>query len=218
MHERVLLFYNRREAGFVQSILSRYGLENSSGKVLLATSAIFTANAGRTFDHIVWLFPERDVSYPDFRATEHALYTLARLQQLLVSPRRSIYVVTRREDLVTFPLSVPVHEAVTAIMRERIKWSYPPLAELVRLTVTARTAAAAWKKGSALRDQLEERRGQLAPTEQHAVKIRGPFHSLEADSTPQAVHLIATGPLERLVSLYQGLSVSAADLSPAKIL
>jgi primosomal protein N' len=215
--EHILLFYNRRARGFIEEILVKHGLA-SSRRVSVATSAVFTARAGQKFDRIVWLFPERDLAYPDFRSGEHALYTLSRLQQLLAGSRRVIHLVTRREDSVARMLLLPPDEAFAHLMRERIKWSYPPHVDLVRLTVSARTEKAAWKKGGDLRRHIDKRLTSLAPAERERIKLRGPFRSLAENEKDTAVHLLISGSLERLIELYHGLPLNAADLAPARIL
>ena len=217
--EKILLLYNRRDQVFIKKILAQHSLLGRVSSPLITTSAVFTALPEQKFDRVIWLFPERDVGYPDFRSAEHALYTLARLQQMSVTSRRQVYIVTRRENIIRPLLAAPVAEVTSRLMRERQRRSYPPYSDLVRLTVTGRTDAAAWRRGGDVRRQLAERIAQRKPGISVPVQLRGPFHSLEKSKPKQPqVHLLLAGPAAELPALYQGLPINTADLTPARII
>lgn len=214
--ESTLLYYNRKSVRVFNDILNKCVKDNHPNHFTLATSAVFTAKQHK-YDHVVWLFPERDLYFPDFRASERLLITGARLQQAHVTQQRRLYVVTRR-DLVTKLLNGDVAGVTKSLLAERKRYGYPPFTDLVRLTTTAKTRRAAFTKGVALRQAIEQRLAKSTPAPSKAILVRGPYHTKENTvGRKQAAHLVVTGPLEALAPLYDGLSVDMADLAPAQI-
>ncbi|MFH1354294.1 MAG: hypothetical protein ABIH36_03310 [bacterium] len=210
--DEVLLFYNQRDNDHLKKILNQNHL--SSPRLTLSTSAIFAAEPGKKFNRIVWLHPERSLSYPDFRSHERALVTLSRLQQSLSSRQRRIFLVTRRPDTVEKIFIRPPAEAFAGILKERQRFSYPPYTDLVRLTIKAKTKAAAMKRSILIRQQIDRRLSKNS-----SVKVRGPFHDLShLPKNKPEVQILLTGSLKVLINIYKNLAVDAADLTPERIL
>ncbi len=189
----------------------RRNIEQSA--ILLGTSSVFSLVKDRQFDRVVWLFPERGLQYPDFRSTERSRTLLARLQQLL-PPRRVLVIVTRRQDLVENHLTSDLESFYERLLKERRRLYYPPLNDLIRLTITSSTVERALKRAEVLRENLERRNGHSP-----SVLIRGPYQSFLPFRQGKAeVHVTLLGPAAALTRLYDGLPVDIVDLEPMRVL
>ena len=185
-------------------------------QITLGTSAIFTAIPGVKFDRIIWLFPERDLLYPDYRSNERALYTLVRLKQLLNSSRRKVLLVTRQQHLIGKSLTLPVDKLIDRELKQRKRHHYPPFNHLVRLTISAATNQKALNKGQKLRKLLDEKLKHHPATSVH---IKGPFQSfIPRHKGKHEAHITLTGPLNTFTNLYDKLPIDSVDLSPERIL
>lgn len=212
--ETTLLYYNRLKAEWITRVLSAAHLPVNTRALTLATSAIFTRQRP-PFKHIVWLFPDSDLKIPDFRSHEHVLYTFARLHQL--SEGHKIYLVPRHGE--RLEIVDDVDHAVDEMLRERRKFHYPPLTDLVRLTVSGKTRQQAWNKAVKIHQLLHQRLQRRPAAERDQIRVRGPYNSPKAEADPKnATHLLLSGPLAKLMPLYHLLPVDSADLDPAQIL
>lgn len=182
-------------------------------QIIVDTAALFTHIQDSQVDRVVWLFPEDTLLYPDFRSAERAWCTLARLQRLLPA-RGRIVVVTRGQHATRVEriLGAAPANFFEKELAERKRLGYPPFNDMVRLTVTGKTAALALAAAIKLRQAID---GRLRSNE--AIKVQGPFSSFERNTKNQR-HLLLLGPLPRLTELYQGLPVTRVDVSPERIL
>lgn len=178
--------------------------------LILGTAALLTVLQESKLDRVVLLWPERSLSYPDFRTRERMKYLMARLQQLLPA-RRNLTIVTRQPHLVE---EMMVQTAADEL-KERQRLYYPPFTDMVRLTVNATSQAKAEAKAVRLRQQLEKR---LALGKAPGSIIRGPFQSLAGLRRHQAaVHILLLGDLKALPDLYENLALDTTDLAPEHI-
>ena len=185
-------------------------------QLILGTSAIFTAIPEIKFDRIIWLFPERDLLYPDFRSNERALYLLVRLKQLLNDSRRKVLLVTRQQPLIDKALTLPISKLIDRELKQRKRHHYPPFNLLVRLTVTATSNRKVLNKGQKLRELLDAKLKQHSNTNTY---IKGPFQSfIPRHRGKHEAHITLTGPLNTLTELYNKLPINSVDLSPERIL
>lgn len=184
----------------------RHTLYTSFGRVaniLVGTPSEITSTRG-AYDQLIWLFPETILRYPDYRSREHTYTLLQRLSHLL--PKHTpLYIVTRfprqlEQELLISPASYFEQE-----LKARQRLSYPPFAEVVRLTITDRTAKKAEAAAEKVRQQLEA----------HSL-VRGPFATLH--TTKPERHLVLRGSLPELTSRYRDTKITSADLDPFRIL
>lgn len=184
------------------------------GQVVIATSAVFSRLPEVQFDQAMYLWPERGLLYPDFRSEERTMYLLLRLQALLPA-KRKVVLVTKQPRLVQQSLLVPYDAWQIRQLKERQRLLYPPVADLIRLTIQDKDADKARVKAVIIRQQLEERQKQAGST----ATIRGPFASFVKRRRGFAeVHLLLTGSLNDLIKLYSGLAVDVVDVYPERIL
>jgi primosomal protein N' (replication factor Y) len=187
-----------------------------SHPIILGTSALLRYDLPQTFDQLVWLFPEASLLYPDVRTHERHLFELARLQGL--QPGRAITVVTRQAELVREQLDTPIATLYPRLLRERKRLHYPPVNDMVRLTLKGTTAHQAMKKGVALRQLLDARLQALGDGARD-IRIRGPFQSFQTRSRREhEVHILLLGNIERLTALHRGLPADVVDLDPQRII
>lgn len=212
--EKVVMLRNREGITGPEKIKAL--LKHIFGKqpdFLVETAALFTHLQDARVHKIVWLFPEDSLLYPDFRSAERAWYMLARLQQL-TTPSRPIILVSRGQqaDLVEKILGQKPEQFYEQQLAERARFGYPPWRDLVRLTVIAKTSAAAQTRAEKLRQAI----AKDIPLEE-AISLRGPFASFEKTRQPQW-HLLLTGSLPRLTELYADHLVDRVDVSPERII
>lgn len=184
-------------------------------QIVIGTAAVFAAVAGATFDHVVFLFPERSLLYPDFRSTERTYLLLARLQGLL-PVGRNVTVVTRQQRLVEETLVLPDAAWYRREKEQRARLLYYPFRDMVRLTVRAAKVATVQARAAAVREAIEKGAHELGVT---GLTVRGPFASLEPQRRGRHdVHLLLLGQLPDLTRLYEGLKVDVVDVAPERIL
>lgn len=183
-----------------------------NAKIVIATSALFTQHGGQKFGRIAWLFPERNLQFPDFRSAERSLQTCVRLQSLRAG-RRQLVLVTRVPHLIE-AISGDVTKTYQKILRERKRLHYPPFSSLVKLTIRASSADRASLRAAKLRQQIDNRSANMPN-----VKIRGPYQGFAPKSGGHyESHLLLAGELSQLVSLYADLVFDVADIDPERIL
>lgn len=206
--ERVLIYTSRR--AYLPRIQQEIGQPRAV--VTVATSALFAAQPQLRFDRIFWVQPEDTILFPDFRSYERGRITLARLHQHLRRPRR-VVIITRYPDPLRSILGSPEDAWTEAQLAERRILRLPPHTDLVRLTVTARSSAAAEQEGQQLRRLLEQR------AVGHETIIRGPYTARAATGAARERHLLLHGDLDELLPLYVGLDhhLTAADVMPEHI-
>ncbi len=175
-----------------------------SANLIVGTPSEITGQAKRPYQQLIWLFPETILRYPDYRSREQAYTLLQRFAQLL--PRQqSIYLITRFPRQLEQELLIPPADYFEQELKARQRLSYPPFAEVVRLTITDRTAKQAEAAAAKVRQQLEA----------HGL-VRGPLAALH--NTKSERHLILRGPLATLTALYHDIKISRADLDPFRLL
>ncbi len=211
--EEVLLFYNQRDAGYLNRALKN--LKLPAENLTISTSAIFASAPKKKFGRVAWVNPERSLSYPDFRSEERSLITLSRLRGILASRRRHVVLVSRRPDLAERTLLADPAAVFNRLLKERERYYYPPLSDLVVLTISGKTKAAADKKAAKICGQIDREVEQL----DSQIKVRGPFHRLGPPAEARRnAHILLSGPLDRLTDIYKDLPVDTADLAPERIL
>lgn len=186
----------------------------STKRIVMGTSAVLAPIQDMQFDHVVWLFPERALSYPDYRTVERSVVLLARLQQH-ARKEKPVIVVTKNPIVIRQQLGQDIQQYYDSTLKERKRYLYPPFANVVRLSVTAKTEEIAHKRAILLREEIEARAHS-----KKGIIVRGPFEDLapKGKSDQPELHLLLQGPLEALVSLYAGLPVDAVDIEPQRIL
>lgn len=185
-------------------------------KHIVATAALFTTLPTEKFDHVVWLFPERSMLYPDIRSEERTQALGARLQTYhLAQSSQKITIVTRQTEIIERTLGATTEKAIQRQLAERKRLGYPPYSDMVRLTVEGRSFQDAHKKAHNLRKKIEERNSRT----HKSVTIRGPFTSfIKRHKGKAQVHLLLLGNLATIVPLYAGLQIDYVDLAPERIL
>ncbi len=182
--------------------------------LIIATSAIFTIAPPHKFNHLVWLYPEQELLYPDYRSLESGRYTLARLKDLAAASR-PINLVTRQPRFIKQELTSPLKPFYQTVIKERQRLHYPPVTDAVRLTIKHSKDKIAQTKADriyqSLRDQLAE---HPHPSQ---IQIRGPFQSLKK-TAPAEYHILLTGPKNILPDFYHHLDIDRAELSPHTII
>lgn len=184
----------------------RHTLYTSFGRaanILVGTPSEITSTRG-AYDQLIWLFPETILRYPDYRSREHTYTLLHRLSHLLPS-HVPLYIVTRFLHQLEQELLVSPADYFEQELKARQRLSYPPFAEVVRLTIADRTTKRAEAAAEKVRQQLEA----------HSL-VRGPFTALH-DTKPER-HLILRGSLPELTSRYRDTKITSADLDPFRIL
>lgn len=162
------------------------------------------------YDHLIWLFPEAILHYPDYRSREHACTLLYQFAQLL-PPGQPLHLVTRfprqlAEELLTPPLSYFEQE-----LKARQRLHYPPFSEVVQLTIADRTTKQTERRAEKVRQELE-----TAAAQAHVI-LRGPIVPLKTTLRPER-HLILRGALPAVIALYRDTKITSADLDPLRIL
>ena len=179
--------------------------------LIIGTTAALPAAATVGVDQAVFLWPEATMRFPDFRSEERALSILARLQ-LLLPARRPVTIVTNQHRLIAERLTGQYQQLHSQQLAERRQFNKPPVTDLVRLTFTARTMAAANQQATALRQSIAKHHHQ-------DIWCQGPYESLTGKRGAKAEsHLLIAGSLPQLVTLYDRAGADRVDLAPEKIL
>ncbi len=183
--------------------------------IVIGTSAVLTQIRHMKFDRVVWLFPERMLSYPDFRSDEKAWTLLARMQQYVPS-RRAVTVVTKRPQVLESAFAIPYQEWYEKELRQRRRYHYPPYTDLIRLTIKGKTAEEAEKKALQVRKDLDTRANSLGVVN---TTIRGPFQDLDPKTASRlSFHILLNGTLAELRLVYSSTLVDIVDVDPQRIL
>lgn len=183
-------------------------------RLIIGTTAIFTNVQDRRFDHVVFLFPESGLLYPDFRSQERTYQTMVRLHSLGVRPQSGLVIVTRQKRLIEERLHISPQTFYQHQLAERKRFNYPPFIDMVLLTSSALRPPTALQKAKKLKNELEAR----LPSS-HQMKIRGPFQSFRKRRRGYTeYHILLLGPLSQLQPLYNGLAFDRLDIDPQRIL
>lgn len=214
--EHILFLYNRRGKSRQNIAKALAGLfSQHKSRFTLATQKILTDPDKITADRIVWLFPETALTFPDYRTHENAVILLSRLHQ--IQPSRlpagrqghSVMLITRRARLVQHWLTRPLAAIQRNIASERRRLNLPPFSDLIRLTVTAKTPAAAVQQGIKLRETLQSRAAK-----QKSTNVFGPYPDGPKSTTQ---YLLLAGDAKHLPDLYADVAFASADLSPHQV-
>jgi len=209
-NEKVLIFYDRIDNKRLKYILRANLNDSSYGNCTISTSKIFAQGSYGKFDRVVWLFPERSLSFPDFRSVEKSLITFTRLHQISTDVRRNIFIVTKEESTIDEILK-PLSEVYDRELRVRQPLGLPPYQSQVKLRVSATVASKAKRKSL---DVVKEIRERMSSGDSSGVIMRGPYQNY---ANKKQWFVLLRGPQETLIDLYGGLGVDYADLSPATI-
>ncbi len=189
----------------------RQKLRGKKSTLFIGTTAAFRVLSAIEINRVLFLRPESMLLYPDFRSSERTRTTLFRLQEILPN-KRQVVIATRLKRLVDETLALSNHDFSESELKHRRQLSYPPYTDLIRLTCSGKTKQAAELKAVAVRDRLEKKRTTK-------VSIRGPFVSyVKKRRGKHEAHLILSGSLKDLTSLYQNIPVDTVDLNPERIL
>lgn len=214
--KRVLLLMTRTGAKKTEISAQLQALSPSLQKLLVfgGTGIFrrFPPSLTPQFDRILWLYPEYNLGYPDFRTEEHAQILLARLQSLLPS-HQPVWLATRYPNLIEPTLVVSAHVSGARLLRERSRLHYPPYNDMVRLTVSAATPPRTVKLAQQIRNTLQARIVNSSPP----LKIFGPYREKSLSASEDALHLLLLGPLAKLQPLYSDLKSITADIWPNRV-
>lgn len=211
--EKVLIYYDRTNNARLQYVLKANLSDASYKNCTISTSKIFAKGLKKKFDRVVWLYPERSLSFPDFRSLEKSLITLTRLHQISSSMRRNIYIVTKEEATINEILKSTA-DIYDRELRTRKPLRLPPYQAQVRLRISSTNPKRAEKKSQDVLKQIEKRLSTASKEESSEIIIRGPY----TGNNKKQWYILLRGPLETLTKLYGGLGVDYADLSPATII
>ncbi len=192
-----------------------------SGKVVFGTSAVHLFIENQKFERILWLFPEIDILYPDFRSVERAYYNLVRLQKHLSNQKKKVFVVTRQPTVIEKRLAPPPDDFVHQQLKERKKYYYPPYADLVKLTFTANKEEDALKKAQKNLHKIQQQASSSTKDKSadETITIRGPFISfVKRRKKKYEAHITISGPLKKLTPLYKKTEADTVDLAPERLL
>jgi len=196
----------------VNRVASDKSSRDAGGEVFLATSAIFAALPEKKYHQIAFLYPERSLTYPDYRSEERAYHLLYRLASLFTQPTNPVHVITKNPRLITDKLLLSPADFYQKQIKARQKLNYPPAADLVLLSISEKQKNVALKNALVIRDQIKPRLSA-------GIYLRGPFFSFkETQKDQHTCHLLLSGPLEKITPLYKNLPVDRVDLDPHKIL
>lgn len=183
---------------------SLYTAFGRSVNLTVGTPSDIISEAKVPYHHLIWLFPETILRYPDYRSREHAYTLLQRFAQLLPG-KQSVCLITRFPRQLEQELLISPTDYFEQELKARQRLSYPPFAEVVRLTIADRTPKRAAAAAAKVRQQLESH-----------VFVRGPLAALH--NTKPERHLILRGSLPDLTSQYRHTKITSADLDPFRIL
>lgn len=181
--------------------------------VIVGTQAAFRLIPPASLDHVIWLYPEDALQFPDARSREKARYLLTRLAGLT---KNNTVVAVSRQLKTTLPaLTLPTDKLWEEELKMRRRLSYPPVQDMVKLTVRAKTDTQASAQAEKIRRMLDQRSAE----KKSPVRILGPFTSLGGlKRGKRESHVLLLGPLEELVPLYRDVKCDRADYMPERIL
>lgn len=181
--------------------------------VLLGTQAAFRLVPAGSLDYVVWLYPEDTLQFPDARSREKARYLLTRLAGLT---KNDTVVAVSRQPRTTMPeLTLSTDKLWEAELKMRRRLSYPPVQDMVKLTVRAKTDAQASKQAEKIRLAID----QHIAEKKSPVRILGPFTALGGlKRGERESHVLLLGPLAKLAPLYRDVKCDSADYMPERIL
>lgn len=187
--------------------------ELKTKRVVFGTSAVLAAVEAMEFDYVAWLFPERTLSYPDYRTTERSVTLLARLQEYLPE-KQAVTVVTRNRHVVAEILGQSAEAYYETQLKERKRYFYPPFSTVIKLTVVSKTEETANERASLLRKEIEKRKKKTS-----SAIVRGPFQDFQPPAPEKhTAHVLLQGDLNELVPLYDKLPIDGVDVQPQRIL
>lgn len=210
--EKIFILYNRHDelGGKIKKVLRDQLPRTAEKYILFDTEAALRDLKLGDIDRLVWVNPERALSFPDFRSQEHVLNLFVRLQQLLPG-RRSVWISTRQPRVVKTLMLDSWEKMMTSILKERKKFNYPPFADLVRLTIAEKSA----KKALQAADKISS----TIYSEESKTTVRGPFEAFESETKgKKEAHLLLSGDLDVIQQEYANLKLDRVDVSPARVL
>lgn len=177
------------------------------GQVTIGTSALFAKLKDQKFDHVVWMFPERTLSFPDIRSGERGYILLARLGSWLASSRQGVLLISRQPEFVERSFTGTLAAVYKRLLAERGKYLYPPYADMVRLTFRSRTPQVAQTRVISARELIAKKLIQ----ERDTTRILGPYGSPDK-------HLLLLGKLASLAEAYHSVYPDIVDVDPERVL
>lgn len=206
--DTIAVVMSRRNKDVVQQheLLARH-----SRSLNIGTQSVISQCTGVHVDHVVWLYPELHMQYPDFRSEEQAYQLLLSLQNI-VAGRSSVTIVTSDEKGIRERLVQQISTIYERIRLERKKFKYPPFGDLVRLSVIGISKEAVVRRAENIRAALHEQ-----PSIKDYALVRGPYESFRKQFGKHERFLLLRGSLPKLINLYRGLPVDRVDIDPASL-
>lgn len=209
--KHVLVLFNKKDDVDLKKSLFRKLSAIAKKHMHIGTVGMLTHPARMQFDYVVWLFPEWTLRSIDYRSSERAKITSARLAEFTI--KGDVYIGTRYADIARdlFDLSEKVWEEKA--LKQRKRFHLPPYTQLVRLTIRDKTTAKASTKALDLREIIDK-----ALKNKKEIEVAGPYQELGAKK--KLVHeyqILLSGELKKLVPLYKKLPVDSADVAPYKV-
>lgn len=214
--KHTLLLYNRLDDKKITAIMRANLSADQLSYCQLSTSRIF-AHAQRSFDRLVWLFPEQSITFPDYRSVENAQIVVSRLQQLSAGTTSPVYLVTRQPPLIERIFQDPIQARMNDLrLRERLL--LPPFAAQMRLKISAAKTSLIMRKSGQIHTAIQDRINQLSPSIASAILLRGPYALSFPPKDPKQQFIILRGPLDLLPDLYADLPIDSAELTPHRVI
>lgn len=212
--ERVLFFYNRTDNERIATVLKANLREKLFRKCNIETAKVFARADKEGYDRVVWMFPEKMASFPDYRSVERTLITMGRLKLLLKNQRRKVHVVTRREEFVEglFRSREKVYDRE---LKLRKKLLLPPFGDQVKVKISDKNAKKAQQKAEKVLGDINDKMNDFAKEKHTEVIVRGPYND---PGDKKIRYILLRGNLPVLINLYDGLDIDYADLTPEKVI
>lgn len=177
-----------------------------AGRAVVGTEAAWRYLPAGWADHVVWVEPERVLTWPDWRGRERAWYLLNRLQA--VTPSKKVLLVTKYRRLVEAAFHLKLSASYELDLNLRQRYLYPPFADLAVLVWRGADAKKNWRRAQLAR----ERQDVLASAD---IIVRGPFKMLSRDG--QEARLLLKGKLPELAEAAGRLKPDVVDVWPENI-
>lgn len=195
--------------------------------VVVATSAIWRHPPLPNLSLIALALADSLFGVSDFRADELALRLLLQLDELSGRPRPLVLLQTFQPH---HPLlsamaerdpNTAVPELMQALLARRQRYRYPPYGQLVKLQISAKSAAAAEREAHQLADMLRLQLAQvgtdaelLGPSPAVISRLKGRYHYQLFIKTPPGA---ALGALLAPLSGYRGRAAVRLDPAPRDV-
>ena len=208
--KHVMILFNKKDDIDLKKSLFRKLSAIAKKHIHIGTVGMLAHPVRTQFDYVVWLFPEWTLRAIDYRSSERAKITSARLSAL--NALGEVYIGTRYADITRDLFDLPEAVWEEKALKQRKRFHLPPYDKLVRLTIRDKTAAKASSRAIDIRQILDHAR------KEKEIGVFGPYQEVGAKKRlVHEYHILLAGELKKIVSLYKKIPVDSADITPYKV-